>query len=232
MTRYRYFLFFFFLLTGLYAQTANDVLKKMSEKMNSNQNFEYSLKYNLYKGHNSKQIFQSYNGFFQKRGKNDFYVKIDQTEILSKDNLNLKINHTEKALAISKDTDAQFENFDLNSFVKICKVKSYKKKPEGHEIVLEPRELSGLHYSKIILLVDLKYYIKKQVFYYNGEMDFSNNLNESDLKFPRLEVLYFNHKTPIKEKKPSLSEFISSKDNKRFVVSKKYKSYEFTDLRN
>lgn len=226
----KYFLSIVFLTTSVFGQTATDVLKKVSEKMNSKEKFEYQLKYNLYKGHTSSKVFQTYDGFFQKRDVSDYYMQIDDAEIIMKNTFNLKINHKEKAMALYDEDKVVPDNQNIELLTQVCKINTFKKSATGYEITLIPGQFSGLYYSKIVLYIGLNHFLKKQVFYYNSQMDFSKNLNDTDLEYPRLEILCYSLKNSLQVKKPVLNDFVTI-TGKKISPKTKYKSYQISDLR-
>lgn len=230
---YIFLLVFVILPIVSFGQTANDVLKKMNNNFIASKAIQFQTKYNLYKDHNTKTITESYNGLFIKNASNDVYMKIDNTEFINTSKSSLKVNHKEKAMMISDGQKFSTGEFDINKLLEYSKINSFKDYSSYWEIILVPKEFSGLNYSKIILNIAKNYLIQKQVFFYNTNMDFSKNYRKQELSTPRLEILYSNYTyTNTHSAKINTAKFfIVNKENKVLATSA-YKSYEVNDNRN
>lgn len=230
---YKIFLYVGFLFSIIGSgQTTADVFAGINKQFTSSKSLQYSTQYNLYKDDKSKIVRQSYKGIFQKSSSNEMYMKIDKTEFLNTNKYNIKISLTEKAMIVSNKQVFTTGDFDINKLLAYCTVGSFKDYKTYWEIVLVNREFSSLEYSKIVLQVYKNYWIKKQIFYYNTQVNFSGDYRKQDYSNPRLEIEYSNHNN--KEVNASIFNsslyFTISKDNK-IIPSVKYNSYEVDDNR-
>jgi hypothetical protein len=222
---------FLFSIVG-WGQTASEVIAGINKQFTSSKPLQYNTQYNLYKDDKSKVVHQSYKGIFQKSSSNEMYMKIDKTEFLNTNKYTIKISSTEKAMIVSNRQVYATGDFDINKLLAYCTIGSFKDYKAYWEIVLINREYSSLEYSKIVLQVYKNYWIKKQIFYYNTQVNFSGDYRKQDYSSPRLEIEYSNHNN----KEVSTSIFNS---NLYFTISKtnsimpsvKYKSYEVDDNR-
>jgi hypothetical protein len=217
-------------LASSYSQGVNEVLKKAGSHFTDSKPFQFNSEYSLYKDHNTNTVHQKYDGIFMKNAENDVYMKIDQTEFINTKKYSLKINHKQKAMSLSNNQVFSSGELDVNKLLQFCKISSYKDYKSFWQIVLTPKEFSGLNYSKIVLNVNKDFNIKEQIYYYNTNLNFSKDFNNQELSKPRLEIKYSNHNNnPVKVIDTDLY-FKINKDNKPSVVLK-YKAYEFSDLR-
>jgi hypothetical protein len=221
--------FFFWVFVS--GQTASTVLAGISKHYSSSKPLQYNTKYNLFKDNKSKVVHQSYSGFFQKNSVNDIYMKIDETEFVNNNKIRIKISHNEKAIMIENKQEHTTGDFDINKLLVFCTISSFKDYKEYWEIVLLNRQYSNLEYSKIVVNVNKDYTLRKQVFYYNTEMNFSKDYRKQEMGNPRLEIDYNYYSN--KEISSSIFNifFTLTKDN-RIILSTKYKGYEIEDNRN
>lgn len=214
------------------AQTVNEVFKKVNAQFTAAKPLQFNTKYNLYKDHKSNVVHQSYTGMFLKNASNEVYMKIDKTEFINANKLSLKINHSEKAMLIANKQEFSTGDFDVSKMLDFCTISSFKDLKAYWEIVLIPKELSGLNYSKIVLNINKKYLIQKQVFYYNTGINFSNDYRKQELNYPRLEILYSNHNDKVVNfSKINTNVFFTINKNNKVSATPMYKSYEVTDKR-
>lgn len=215
-----------------YGQKVNEVLQKMNDKFVAPKPLRFDTQYTLYKNYKTKVAQQTYTGLFVKNSENEVYIKIDNTEFLNTKKLALKINHKEKAMLITNRHEFSTGTFDVNKLLALCTISSFKDNKTHWEIILTPKELSGLTYSQIILNIGKNYLLQKQVFYYNVGFNFSKDYKKQALDYPRLEILYsgYNHKITELNKINS-NVFFTIGQNNKVQVTTKFKGYEVADKR-
>lgn len=214
-------------------QTASDVLAGVSKQYESAKPIQFNTQYNLFKDSKSTVVHQTYMGTFQKNSTNEIYMKIDKTEFLNTSKYSIKVSHNERAMIVANKQEFATGDFDINKLLVYCTIGSFKDYKVYWEIVLINRQYSNLDYSKIVLNINKNYTIRKQIFYYNTQLNFSNDYRKQDFSSPRLEIEYSNHNN--KEVSPSIfnsnSFFTVSKANK-ILPSIKYQNYQVDDNRN
>ncbi len=222
----------FLLPVFLMGQTSSEVFEGVSKQFSSNKPLQFDTKYSLYKSADSKIATQSYNGFFRKNDSNEIYLKIDKTEFLNTTKYSIKANHLEKAMVVSKNQKFALGNFDINQLLSYCTINSFKDYKSYWEIVLLNRPLTGLEYSKIVLLIDKSYKIKKQVFYYNTQINFSKDYRKQDFSNPRLEIVYSNYNNkPVSQALLSSETFFTISNKNKIIPSLACQNYEIDDMR-
>lgn len=215
------------------AQKVSDVFKKLGQQYSVAKPLQYQSKYILYKDFDSKKIEESYSGVFYKNSQNEVYMKIGDTEILNSKTVNLKISHSEKAIAISNPVPSYFGDFDMKPLLDLCKVDEFVDYKLYWEITMSMKPFSSLPYSKIIVRVSKTYLLLKQVFYYNTATNFSKDFRKPDVHYPRLEVVYTNYKrNAISPTIFNSSTYFTTPSKNTIVLAKRLKKYEIVDQRN
>jgi hypothetical protein len=222
----------FLLSITMSGQSVGDVFKKMSAQFTAPKVLQFNTTYNLYKDYKTKVVHQTYSGSFLKNASNDIYMKIDKTEFINTKKLSFKINHGEKAMIISNRQEFSTGEFDISKLIDFCKISSFKDFKSYWEIILVPKELSGLDYSQIVINVSKNYLLQKQVFYYNTSMNFSKDYKNQTLSNPRLEILYSSNNKNVNLSKINTDLYFTINKDNKVSVTAKYKSYEVSDKRN
>lgn len=227
-----YLILTFLLAVTVYGQTASEVLKAANAKFNSPKPLQFQTKYNLYKKHSDKNIYQSYNGFFMKNAANEVYMRIDKTDFLNTNKYNVKISHLEKAMLVSDKQPLSMGDFDIKKFQDLCKIGDFNTYKNFWQITLIPNKFSGLAYSKIVLTINKNYTMSKQEFYHNTSHNFSKDYTKTDLSNPKLEILYTNYSSKLTEnQKLNTAYFFATGKNNSIVPTSAFKKYEITDNR-
>ncbi len=213
-------------------QSVGDVFKKMNAPFTAPKVLQFNTTYNLYKDYKTKVVHQTYSGTFLKNVSNEIYLKIDKTEFINTKKLSLKINHGEKAMIVSNSQEFSTGQFDVSKLIEFCKISSFKDFKSYWEIILVPKEFSGLNYSQIVINVSKNYVLQKQIFYYNTGMNFSKDYKNQDLSNPRLEILYSTNNSSVNLSKINTNVYFTINKNNKVSVTAKYKNYEVSDKRN
>lgn len=225
------FCLFIFCSSLGFTQTVEQVLNLVSKEYSKGEYLQYSTKYNLYKNKDAKKTYESYSSVFKKNKKNEVYQKIDQVEIIWNNSYSLKVNHPDKYMSLSLSQPLATGEISLKDLKEFCKIKSFEKKGNGWELVLEPQIFSSLPYSKVVVSINSKYFIAKQLFYYNTPIDFSNDYRNQNLDYPVLEIINSNFKREtISEAYFNVKKYVTEMKN-GIKVSNEYSDYSLDDLR-
>lgn len=226
------YLFIIACSTLSFGQKVNEVLQKMSEKITAPNVFCFDTKYSLYKDQKTNVAKQTYLGFFIKNQNNEIYYKIDNTEFINTKKMGLKINHKQKAMSITNSQDFSTGSFDISKLMAFCTISSFIDNKTFWEIILTPKELSGLNYSQIVLNIGTNYLLQKQVFYYNTGFNLSNDYKKQLLDYPKLEIIYSGYNNKVNEvNKINTSLYFKINQNNKIQATEKYKNYEVVDTR-
>ena len=230
----RIFIFIgFFIPFVVFTQTVNTVLAGVSNKFTAKQSIQFTTRYNLYKDAKSNIITQSYPGIFMKNSNNQLYMKINNTEFLNTSKYTVKINHEEKAMIISKNQKFSMGDFDIKKLLVLCTINSFKDKNNCWEIMLSSKQYTDLQYSKVILFINKDFTLKKQVFYYNTQLNFAQDYKKQDLSNPRLEIVYSNYNNnEVSSLNFNTDNFFTITKANKIVPSVVYKNYQIDDMRN
>jgi hypothetical protein len=224
---------FIFLLSSLlgYAQTVEQVFKKLNTQYSAPQPLQYKSEYRLYKAENLKKAEEVYGGTYFKNAADDTFVTIGDMEILNTRKLNLKVSNSERAIVISNPVNVIRGELDMKQVLNLCTIRDFKKILSGWQIALIPKKYSNLPYSLIVIDVNKEYFLQKQVFYYNSKMNFSKDYRRSDDHLPRLEITFreYSRTNPSKSVFSTARYFNTVKG--QLVFGAKYKNYEVTDQR-
>jgi hypothetical protein len=225
-----FYLYLLFLSSGSFqCQTLNDVLKKMNNQFMS-KSLQFATSYSLYKDHKTSVVHENYKGEFIKNKANEVCMRIKNTDFINNNKFSVKINHDQKALQVFERK--KFENeFDVNKFLALCSLKSFTDYKTHWEVIFIPKALTGLNYSQILIQINKNYTLKKQVFYYNYEMNFSKDYTKSEMHMPRLVITFSDYKDTIEEYKINSDLIFTESKSGQLILGQKYKTYELEDKR-
>lgn len=224
--------FFIVLLSfNVSAQTAKNILKNVYVQYSSPSSLSFETSYKLYKTFDTNVVYQSYEGLFYKSETNEVYIKINETEILNNKQASLKVSHPEKMVLVSNPELTISEDLDVSKLLDFYKEESTRDMGSYWELELLANQPT-LPYTKIVLHITKNHLLKKQIFFYGNEINFSNDFRKPNNSNPRLEVSYANYSdTPINKNKFSTSSFLEIERSGTIVLSDKIKDYEVLDKR-
>ena len=215
----------FFTLLATTAQTVKEVLNKVNIEYSSVKPLQFETKYNLYRNKETKQVFETYSGVFKKNEKSEIYQKIDQTEFIWNKSYCLKVVHADQIMVLSLSQPVATGEVDMKQLLDYCTIKGFVDKKSYWELTLESKPLSGLSYSKIVIHIGKNYFIQKQLFYYNTEINFSTDYRKQDIDLPVLEIIYSNfNRNKMESTYFDVSKYIVVSKN-RIKVTNKFFSY-------
>lgn len=214
-----------------YAQEAkvNTILKTYTKKILEDKGHQVTINYKIYKGHKQTEPHESMTGIVVKQGAKS-YTKMGEVEIVNTPKMYLKINHKEKAMLLNNGVVAPDQlNMNIDEFLQYAKAEITNENASSWTILLTPKgKITQLPFSKLIIEMEKKTYrVKRQVFYYYSQLNFSENFKENDFANVKLEANYSNYS---KRYTVPLSVFNKStylvKRGKTFYPVGKVKNYE------
>ena len=229
--KYRILFLFAILCSVSKAADVKSVLKKMNEKY-AEKNVSFSAKYELFKGHKSNEVHSFYDGLtYSYEG--ETYQKIDNAEFVYAKDYFLKINHDERAMALSKGQQVINGTVDLDEALKECSSSKLIENGENYVIVFRFLATSSIPCSVIKVSVSKKKFLLKRMdLYYSYQQDFSNNFRVQDMHAPHLRVTYdsINFSPKVQKGKFDLTTYLS-KENSILKPSGVCEGYELIDYR-
>ncbi len=226
---FRLIFFLTFCVNLSFAQTAKDILASYSKEFAKPQYMKYSTKYMLYKGHNSKEVLESYVGVFKKNKQNEVYLKAQNNELITNKVISITISNTEKAIFLEKPRPYSAGEFDIKQLLPYFKLEPLELKNGIFKLKLISTPASGLPYSKIEVFINKKYQLVEQVFYFSTPYGLKDKSGKPDQVYPKLVVQNTNYSyEPIPESVFKAESYITVSGKK---ISSKLKSYKVYDKR-
>ena len=220
-------------LAGLvHAMDARQVIERMQKVYRETPSFDYTCRYELFKGHKSNDVFDSYAGYMC-RSKSGYYQKIDQSEFIYANDFFLKINHEEKAMLLDLPQKNIQLNADFDAALKNCSALKMEESEEHYEIIFLIKITSAIPYSVIRLRIDKKdYQLLRMDLYYTSAQDFSKDKNKPDFQQPHLRISFdkLNTRPKIKSGLFELATYLS-KVNNILKPAGAYAGYDLIDTR-
>lgn len=202
------------------AQTAKQILKKASEKLQSDAYFSAFTKYSLYPDHKSSKAKEEYSGMILKKN-GIYYYKIKNTEFVGFKDYAVKVSKDEKAMQIEKSAENTFP-INIESLLK-----GYDLKLTGNDKAywiceITPPKVSQSAFSKMTVFIRRKdYSIAAQKIYFFGSVQ-----DDRIVPGQRLEAVF-------SERKPSqLDAFLVNEKNyftrsgKEIKPAERFKGYK------
>lgn len=213
----------------IYGQSNIAVVKGICDKYSSSTPFQFTSVYNLYKDHTSKVVSDSYSGIYLKKSNTEIYAKVNNTEYFVAKNLITQINHDEKVILITDNFSKPQAEFDISKLLEDFTVDKVTDMKKYWQLELKAKQFTSYPYSRIVIEAGKDYYMKRQVFYYNSAVDFSNDYTHPEIKYPRLEIVY-NKPAKLISKSFSMDAYYTI-NQKNISASKAFKSYQIIDNR-
>ncbi len=224
-------LFLMLISLSVNAQDTRTYLEKVRSHYKDLTSFRVLLDYKLYRGYQGQQTVESYQSLFCGEG-NKTYRQMQDVEILTNDSMTLTVNKTAQSMILSEPQKTNFEQVDFESAFRNSI--NYKVEVRGAHRVIHllfgTNQISP--YSKLSILVDKDYLIKKITMFYAQKVNFSKVYGEKEMDFPRLEVTYntFSKKWKDKEGLTDFQKYLKTSNN-GLITTDHYKNYELIDLR-
>jgi hypothetical protein len=223
---------FFITLTSSSTIKPLDAVKKMLSVYDNLKSYSVDMKFNLYKGHSSGEVIETYSGFLF-RYKKKAYQKIYDTEFVITPEFCAKIVHPERVVELSTGHEYVNQELDINAITKECSSYSLIEQEDFYLVTFLISNTSQIEFDKVILKIYKKNMHLAQVdLFYSIQQNFSKNHLKPDIQKPHLRILYSNFST---ESNIPLSVFnyktYFEVNNSIIKLSKKYENYEFIDNR-
>jgi hypothetical protein len=220
-------------LSGLgLAENGNDFLEKVRANYEELNSLDVNMRYELYKGHASTVIEESYDAFYA-RQEDESYRKIGETELINNKDYSLQINHAEKVIVVSAPCKNELFDADVKTSLGFCQDVLVSSENDLHIITLLIKSKTDLPYSRIRVSVDKKYHITEMVFFYATQVDFSKNYGKKDMDFPKLVVKYNDLSKKWKDENGVLAtEKYIRTENNTLSPAPEYADYTILNLTN
>ncbi len=211
---------------------ARELINKMNEVYKKKTKLEYFCTYELFKGHKSKEIDNSYEGYIYKNNKN-IYQKINTTEFIYTSEFYLKVNHSEQIMELNAAQKNVNVQTDVDGILKECSEIKLETKNGKYQLIFYFKDNIKYPYSLVKLSLDKKTYMINQLdFYYSSNQDFSKDDKKNDFHQGHLRITFSKYK----EKPEELVDFFSLKrylevNNKVLTPVGDYKNYALVDKR-
>lgn len=224
-----------FLLSSslLRAEELKTVLKKMNANYSVGKTYHVDAEYKLFKGHNSDELVQQYDGFTE-NSSSGFYQKIDQSEKISTNKFYLHINHAEQAILFGLPVARSF-NGDVQKALKHATTSVLKENESSYILTFTYSKLTNSEFSRVKMVISKDSYLLKSVdLYYSTFTDFSNDYSNKDMHQSHVRMSFSNYskKLQIDSSYFKLRNFIVKKDNNMLSTVGRCKGYELIDIRS
>lgn len=233
MKRLIFFIAFLFFSSNVsYGITVTELIQKMQQVYNDKSTFEYHCTYELFKGHTSNLVEESYKGYMF-RNRSEVYQKIDETEFVYAKDYFLQISHSEKLVALAQPQKLITTNVDLNVALKNCSKTNLEEKDGYFAITLIIKNSSNLPFSVIKMRIDKKkYYLERLDIYYTDLTDFSKEDGKKDEDKSHLKITFDSPKFDPKNQNYFVLEKYITKSNSGILnLTDKYSTYHLIDNR-
>lgn len=210
-----------------------EILAKVENTYNSNNELSLNLDYKLYTSYSSKIVSENYKGLVVKNNKNT-YVKIHNTEFLQTSTRSIKVNHDQKMMLVfnKSQMDSNINPMDLSNLLKNYKTQNLIDKGDYWICSLQTGKYTQMIYGKIEIYVHKKsYQVEKQIFYILEKAAYKDPKGNEKFDFPRLEINFKKVilNESVKKEIFSLNKYIHISDGK-IIPSKKYSNYTIQNI--
>ncbi len=228
------FLFLIALSThSLFGMEVPELIHKMQQVYSDKATFEYHCTYELFKGHKSDEVVESYKGYVY-RNKLEVYQKIDETEFVYAKDFFIQISNSEKLISLAQPQKLINTNVDLNLALKNCSKTQLEEKDGYYSVTLVIKNSSDLPFSVIKMRIDKKkYYLERLDIYYSDLIDFSNESNKKEEDRSHLKITFDAPKfNPTKSVNNfTLDKYITRSSSGILSLIDKYSTYQLIDNR-
>ena len=217
---------------SLFGMSVTELIKKMQQVYSDKSTFEYHCTYELFKGHKSDVVEESYKGYVY-RNKSEVYQKIDETEFIYAKDFFLQISNSEKMISLGQPQKLINTNVDLNSALKNCSKTQLEEKDGYYAVTLIIKNSSDLPFSVIKMRIDKKkYYLERLDIYYSDLTDFSDEYNKKDEDKSHLKITFDAPKfNPKQVNYFILDRYITKSNSGILNLTDKYSTYQLLDNR-
>jgi outer membrane lipoprotein-sorting protein len=226
------FLLILLLANSSFGMSVTELIRKMQQVYSDKSTFEYHCTYELFKGHKSDVVEESYKGYVY-RDKSEVYQKIDETEFVYANAFFLQISNSEKMISLGQPQKLINTNVDLNSALKNCSKTQLEEKDGYYAVTLIIKNSSDLPFSVIKMRIDKKkYYLERLDIYYSDLTDFSDEFNKKDEEKSHLKITFDAPKfNPKQVNYFVLDKYLTRSNSGTLSLIDKYSTYQLIDNR-
>ena len=230
--KHLFFLLILISANSLFGMNVTELIQRMQKIYNNKSTFEYHCNYELFKGHKSDVIEESYKGYVY-RNKSEVFQMIDETEFVYAADFFLQISNSEKLISISRPQRLITTNVDLNVALKNCSKTQLEEKEGYYAVTLIIKNSSDLPFSVIKMRIDKKkFYLERLDIYYTDLIDFSKDSNKKDEDKSHLKITFDTPKFNPKEVDYFvLNRYITKSNSGILSLVDKYSTYQLIDNR-
>lgn len=176
--------------SGVFSMEPREVIRKMQQVYKDLTSYEYTCRYELFKGHKSTEVADAYDGKFC-RSKAGYYQQIGQAEFVYAESFFLKVNHSEKAVALNLPQKNVQQQADLEQALKHCSEIKLEDNDTYYTVILKISNTSLVPYSLIRVRISKSdYHLLRLDLYYTDMKDFSSVRNKPDMEQPHLRITF------------------------------------------
>lgn len=221
-----------FISGNSFGMGVTELIQKMQQVYSDKSTFEYHCTYELFKGHKSDLVEESYKGYVY-RNKSEVYQKIDETEFIYAKDFFLQISNSEKLLSLAQPQKLINTNVDLNIALKNCSKTQLEEKDGYYAVTLIIKNSSDLPFSVIKMRIDKKkYYLERLDIYYSDLTDFSTEYNKKDEDKSHLKITFDAPKfNPKQVNYFILDKYLTKSNTGILSLVEKYSTYQLIDNR-
>lgn len=211
---------------------AEDYLIKLKSNYDRLKSFQLEMDYKLYRTGRKGDIIERYQSIYF-GSKKSSYRKIKDTEIIIKNNIEMRIDHVQKSIVLGQARDLELFDVGIEESLKWCEKITVEIRGKNRRIHLFLKEGQDILFSKITIEVDENIFVKEISLAYSTKVNFSKDYFNPDMDYPTMVISYSNFKDGWKDKKGllDLSRYVEL-DNRKVIAQEEYKEFEIIDLRN
>ena len=217
---------------SLASEDAYAYLAKVRSNYLNTKSFMVEMDYALYKGHQGDSLVENYESLYYSKSDKSSYRKIREVEIITEKNTELKINHAQKTIILSRSRDLSIFEVSLESSLKICENISIEIKGANRIVHLFMKQGQDIQYSKLSIEINPDFLVQSISIFYSNKINFSLDYFKPIMDYPKLVVTYENYKNKWKDSKEliNIPKYVGISDT-AVVAASPYQDYKIIDMR-
>ncbi|MCH2233784.1 MAG: hypothetical protein MK078_05980 [Crocinitomicaceae bacterium] len=215
------------------ALSAKKVLEQVQENYANLNAFEADLTYQLFRGHDSEKVIESFNSLHCKNESGE-YRKVSNTEFITVSSLgvSVQVNHNDRLILLSNPTNSDLVDASLKSSLSYCNDTYAVETKEGTDVTLLFNKMVQLPFSKVVVSLTKDNWISSLTLCYSSEQNFSKDFYHQDYDQVKMKITYDDFKTKYKDKESliDVSKYLTIVDG-NFQTTTLYQDYKLLDYR-
>jgi|SRR5690554_344390 len=214
-----------------FAFDVEQIFKEMHKNYAFGKTYSTDLSYTLYKGHDSNNIAEKYDGVVINTIYGQ-YQRMDRVEYISTKEFAIQLNNNQKYIAYSFPVKRVFTE-DLKKALTSASRTNLTKTATSYVLTLYYSGFTSSPFSKVKITINTDDFLLETVdMYFINDKNFAPTSSGNDFAKPHLRINYSNYsKKPITIKKTfELGTYLQN-ENGILFPSPKYKGYELIDQR-